>query len=287
MTTATFTFSYGIGTSFTPGSTIVIGSAAQTVNATLNDLSTPPDTEVIDGESLQYVTATVNTTVTYVGQTAAGDPVILAGSNYFVLSNDGGLAGSTTTNTTAYTLCFAAGTLISTLTGDARVEDLEIGTLVITADGRTVPVKWIGRQTVVAAFAGERARPVRVAAGALGDGLPHTDLVLTADHALILDGLAINAGALVNGTTITRDPAPERATYYHVETEAHDAILANGVAAESFVDYVGRRAFDNHAEYVALYGEDLTIAEMPLPRVTSARHVPAALRTRLAARAVA
>ena len=50
---------------------------------------------------------------------------------------------------------------------------------------------------------GQTLHPVRVSAGALGNGLPHTELVLTADHALIIDGLAINTGALVNGTTIT------------------------------------------------------------------------------------
>jgi hypothetical protein len=183
------------------------------------------------------------------------------------------------------TVCFAAGTLISTPGGSTSVETLAIGDLILTADGRTVPVKWIGRQTVQKFFAGERARPVRVAAGALGDSLPHTDLVLTADHALILDGLAINAGALVNGTTITLEPlsaVADRVTYYHVETEKHDVILANGAPAETYVDYVGRQAFDNHAEYVALYGEARTIAEMPLPRVSIARLVPPALEARLA-----
>ncbi|WP_439138116.1 Hint domain-containing protein [Roseicyclus sp.] len=184
-------------------------------------------------------------------------------------------------------VCFGAGTLIATPEGETSVEALRIGDLILTADGRAVPVKWIGRQTIVSLFAGDRARPVRVAAGALGDGLPHTDLVLTADHALILDGLAINAGALVNGTTIALDPAPDRATYYHVETEEHDIILANGVPAETFVDYVGRKVFDNYAEYVGIYGQERAITEMTLGRISSARMVPAALRARLAAARVA
>ena len=179
-------------------------------------------------------------------------------------------------------VCFAAGTCITTPSGETPVDTLRIGDLILTADGRAVPVKWIGRQTIVSLFAGDRARPVRVTAGALGNGLPHTDLVLTADHALILEGFAINAGALVNGATVTLDPAPDRATYYHVETEEHDVILANGVPAESFVDYVGRTAFDNYAEYVDLYGQERGIAEMPLARISSARLVPRALRARLA-----
>lgn len=186
-----------------------------------------------------------------------------------------------------YTTCFAVGTLIATPEGETTVETLQIGDLVTTADGRAVAVKWIGRQTVQKYFAGDRARPVRVAAGALGEGLPHTDLVLTADHALILDGLAINAGALVNGTTITLERAPQIATYYHVETEGHEVILANGAPAETYVDYIQRRVFDNYADYVDLYGDDRTITEMNLPRISAARLVPNAIRACLAVQKVA
>ncbi|MCG6942395.1 MAG: Hint domain-containing protein [Thiohalocapsa sp.] len=185
----------------------------------------------------------------------------------------------------AVPVCFAAGTLIASPDGERAVETLKIGDLITTSDGRAVPVKWLGRQTLHKIFTpAERFVPVRVTAGALGGGLPHTDLVLTAEHALILDGLAINAGALVNGTTIAYEPVerlPDRVTYYHVETECHEVILANGGPAETYVDYAARRTFDNYDEYLDLYGEERTIAEMPLPRVSAARLVPAAIRARL------
>jgi hypothetical protein len=217
---------------------------------------------------------------------------LLNGSDWYIRtqSTDGG-GGSSKTLGTIAEVCFAAGTLIATPDGERAVETLAIGAPVLTADGRIVPVRWIGRQTLHKLFTpAERFCPVRVRAGALGGGLPHTDLVLTADHALILDGLAICAGALVNGTTIVRDPAeslPDRVTYYHVETAGHEAIRANGAAAETYVDYVQRRAFDNHADYLALYGEERTIPEMDLPRISAARLVPPALRARLAAVAAA
>ncbi|MBJ6373550.1 Hint domain-containing protein [Sedimentitalea sp. CAU 1593] len=191
----------------------------------------------------------------------------------------------------SFTVCFAAGTLIATPDGETKVEALKIGDLITCEDGRAVPVKWIGRQTVHKIFTpAERFVPVRVSAGALGNGQPHCDLVLTADHALILDGLAINASALVNGTTIAYEPIdslPDRVTYYHIETENHDVILANGAPAETYVDYIARRAFDNHAEYLALYGEENPIREMPLPRVSAARLVPPAIRARLVDRSAA
>ena len=183
--------------------------------------------------------------------------------------------------------CFLTGTLIATPEGERAVETLAPGDLVTTADGRAVPVVWVGRQTMHKLFSPpERFCPVRVRAGALGAGLPHSDLRVTADHALILDGMAICAGALVNGTTIAYDPIgslPERVTYHHVETERHEAILANGAAAETYVDYVARRTFDNHAEYRALHGEERTIPEMDLPRIAAARLVPPTIRARLAA----
>ncbi|MBY6119548.1 Hint domain-containing protein [Mameliella alba] len=182
-------------------------------------------------------------------------------------------------------VCFAAGTMIATPDVECAVETLSIGDMIRTADGGTTMVKWIGRQTMHKRFTpAERFAPVRVHSGALGNDLPHTDLVLTADHALVLDGLAINAGALVNGTTITVEPIgtlPERVTYYHIETEGHEIILANGAAAETYVDYVQRRAFDNYAEYLDLYGEEPAIVEMPLPRVSAPRLVPSAIRARL------
>ncbi|MAC79172.1 MAG: hypothetical protein CML66_14035 [Rhodobacteraceae bacterium] len=183
------------------------------------------------------------------------------------------------------TECFAAGTQIATPTGEQSVETLAIGDMITTADGRDVPVMWIGRQTVHKLFTpAERFQPVRVTRGALGRGLPHSDLVLTADHALILDGLAINAGALINETTIRRDPLhslADHVTYYHVETREHDAILANGAAAETYVDYVSRRFFDNYSEYLSLYGEERVIAEMGMPRISAARLVPQSIRAGL------
>ena len=216
----------------------------------------------------------------------AGFAVIDGSGNTFVLSDSVIPDGPYTLNPSTDLTCFAAGTLIATPEGETIVESLQIGDLINTSDGRAVLVKWIGRQTVHKLFTQpERFVPVRVSAGALGDGLPHTDLVLTADHALIIDDLAINASALVNGTTIAYesiDSQPERVTYYHIETEDHDVILANGAPAETFVDYVGRKAFDNFAEYLGLYGDEQAITEMSRPRVSAARLLPPSVRTRLA-----
>ncbi len=185
-------------------------------------------------------------------------------------------------------VCFLAGTRIATPAGEVAVEALAIGDLVLTADGRVAPVRWVGVQTVVTLFADPlRSFPIRITAGALGQNLPVRDLLVSPDHALMLDGALVQAGALVNGTTIIREAAmPERFTYFHVELEDHALILAEGVPAETFLDTVTRRRFDNWADYEARYGDTgATISELPAPRIKSARQLPQALRARLAERA--
>lgn len=184
-------------------------------------------------------------------------------------------------------ICFMPGTLVATPTGSAAVETLRRGDLVLTADGAAAPVVWMGRQTVSRRFSDPlRALPIRIAAGALGEELPRRDLLVSADHALFLDGILVHAGALVNGSTVRRETnVPESWTYWHVELANHALVLAEGVAAETFIDNVDRMAFDNWAEHQALHPDDQPIAEMSFPRAKSHRQVPERLRQRLAARA--
>jgi Hint domain len=195
-------------------------------------------------------------------------------------------AGNSVTNF-GDTICFYPGTSIATPTGERPVETLAIGDLVLTREGRTMPVRWMGRQTVSTVFADKlRVLPIRITAGALGPNMPVRDLLVSPDHALLVDGILVQAGALVNGSTIRREHAvPERFTYWHVELADHSLILAEGVPAETFVDNVDRLAFDNWTEHEALYGDLPAIPELSLPRAKAARQVPMAVRARLAERA--
>ncbi|KMW58366.1 hypothetical protein AIOL_003339 [Candidatus Rhodobacter oscarellae] len=201
-----------------------------------------------------------------------------AGSMLIMRNTSQAQLSATNTNT----LCYAEGTMIATPAGEVAVEALQIGDMVRT-DGRAVPVKWIGRQTISKRFAGERAQLVRISAGALGN---HSDLYVTGDHGMMLGGFVVNASALVNACSIdwvSLAQTPEVQTVYHIETEAHDVILANGAASETYLDMPGRRAFDNYQEYLDLYGGEATIQENPMPRISSARLLPGYLRERLTA----
>ena len=240
-------------------------------------------------DPVSVIIDSTTTTQTFVGSFDGGIVVLDAVGKYTFLFNTSTLQTNDAfvVSTDPFTVCFLAGTRIATPGGESAIEDLTIGDLVVTSDGRTAPVRWIGVQSVVTVFADRlRTVPVRIMAGALGDGLPARDLFISPDHALMLDGVLVQAGALVDDTTISRmTNVPERFTYYHVELEDHALILAEGVPAETFVDNVTRRRFDNFAQYEAFYGKaDATITEMDVPRVKSARQLPAALRDRLVAR---
>jgi hypothetical protein len=186
-------------------------------------------------------------------------------------------------------ICFTAGTLIATPDGNVAVEALKRGDLVLTTDGRAVPVGWLGRQTVSTVFGDPlRVLPIRIKAGAIGENVPSRDLLLSPDHAILVEGTLIQAGALVNGTSFVREhDVPQTFTYYHVEVDDHALILAENTPAETFVDNVERLAFDNWAEHQALYPEGKSITELPLPRAKAHRQVPADIRVKLADRAQA
>ena len=109
-------------------------------------------------------------------------------------------------------------------------------------------------------------------------------LHVVADYGMVIDGYVINASALVNGTTIDFVPLaelPRHLTVYHVETETHDVILANGAASETFIDVAGRAAFDNYQDYLDLYGVERIVPEMNVPRISARRMVPFRIRQTL------
>jgi hypothetical protein len=183
--------------------------------------------------------------------------------------------------------CYCRGTLILTDSGELPVEELEIGSLVMTHRGELRRVKWIGRRSYAGRFlaANPGVQPVRFAAGSLGDGLPRRELRVSPMHAMFLDGLLVPASMLVNGAGIVRLRGLDRVDYIHVELDTHDVILAEGSASETFVDDESRMAFHNASDYFARYGEaTVATAVYCAPRVTDG-YALEAIRDRLSPRA--
>ncbi|MBR0651864.1 hypothetical protein GXW78_19505 [Roseomonas terrae] len=157
------------------------------------------------------------------------------------------------------TPCYAAGTRILTDRGEVPVEELRAGDMVVTlgmAGAWLRPVRWIGRRQVDTRRHPDPAAvlPVRIGAGALQAGVPCRELVVSPDHALYLDGALVKADRLIDGEAIRQEaPAGGRVTYFHVELDRHDVIIANGAPAESWLDCGNRSQFENAGPVVALH----------------------------------
>jgi hypothetical protein len=178
--------------------------------------------------------------------------------------------------------CFCSGTRIATPEGEVSVEALTPGDRVLTADGKISTVKWLGRQEVDVHMNNPREiNPICITAGALGDNIPARGLWVSRDHAIGIDGYLLNAGALVNGSTIYQvaQMPLEGFTYYHVETDAHELLLAEGCPAESFADYTALNTFDNVDER-----DGRVVSEMPLPRISAPRMLPDVIRQKVLSR---
>jgi hypothetical protein len=231
----------------------------------------------VDGNGISFQTTTGNDYNLYYGSGVA--QIVGTGFGTFDVE------GETLTTEPA---CFCRGTAILTAGGERPIETLRIGDVLVTASGAHRAIRWIGTRAYDPRFAARNPSvwPVRIAAGALADGVPKRDLFVSPCHALYLDGVLVEASHLLNFVTITQPAPASIIDYVHVELESHDVILAEGAPAETFLDRDCRAMFDNAATYKALY-PDAVSATAP---VFYARRVEngaalASIRARLAVRA--
>jgi hypothetical protein len=199
-------------------------------------------------------TVTISDTLGTVGVVNVSDPTGGLGQSAFSVKTGGSGAGTYVELDTTVP-CFLRGTRIATARGEVAVEDLCIGDLVVTASGCPQPVTWIGTRAYVTSLLPEDVRagllPVRIAAGALGEGRPARDLFVSPEHMMCIGDVLVPAGKLLNGTTITRAEDPGVVQYFHVELPRHSVILAEGAPAESFLDTGNRNMFGNVLDYLA------------------------------------
>jgi Hint domain len=192
---------------------------------------------------------------------------------------------------TSTPVCYVEGTLIRTPHGDVPVEALEVGDLVETGSGELRPVKWLGHRVIdCRAHANPRlVRPIRIAQDAFGPSRPSQDLYVSTGHSICVDlcgEVLIPASNLVNGATIAQIEVDE-VSYWHVELESHDILIANNLPAESYFDHGNRGFFDESgATLEAFEGRAKTHADFCRPVVLDGP-VLAFVRERLMARAEA
>jgi Hint domain len=173
------------------------------------------------------------------------------------LSGRSSLAQPTSVSPVAHRSCFLAGTRIKTAEGEINIEELRIGDSVLTGSGEAKPIKFIGRRRVSRERTGpwNGEGPVKISRFTIDGKAPHSDLYVSPEHAIYIDGILIRASNLINGVTIVADAKPDALSlnYLHIELDTHEAILAEGLAVES-LQRDNIYAFDNADEYVSLYG---------------------------------
>ena len=187
--------------------------------------------------------------------------------------------------------CYLPGTMILTPSGQVPVERLRSGDALVTRFGGIRRLKWVGIQRYAGRFLARNPDliPVCIKANALGEGLPLRDLYVSPGHSMLVDDTLLLAKALVNGITVTQDEPPALVTYYSLEFEVHDCVIAEGMFSESYADAPGfRNRFHNAAEFHALYPDYVAPKALQLcaPRPESGPALDAALRP-LVARAAA
>ena len=143
-------------------------------------------------------------------------------------------------------ICFTPGTRIETPRGHIAIEDLREDDEVQTKDNGVQQVRWTGSRRMSGArlFAMPHLRPIRFAAGALGQ-VPDEELLVSPQHRLLIKGDAardlfntsevlVAARDLVNDSTIRVDNTVRQVTYIHLLFDTHQVLWANGVETESF-----------------------------------------------------
>jgi Hint domain len=151
--------------------------------------------------------------------------------------------------------CFRDDTLITTPSGDRRVQDLIIGDNVLTLRGAR-RINWIGHRHIDCRRhpSPDKVWPVRIPAGTFGDGLPSRDLWLSPDHAIFIDGVLVPAKHLIDGEAIVQVQLSE-VTYFHIELAEHAILFAEDLPVESYLDSGDRMNFANGDAPIRLHAD--------------------------------
>ncbi|PZX14570.1 Hint domain-containing protein [Celeribacter halophilus] len=255
--------------------TFIIGSAAEAGGDSITGGSGPDDTTDIDTVDLSSIdpdSYTIN---------ATEDPL-----------DSGALTGTVNFDTGEVLsfsgieiICFTKGTEIITSEGPVAVENLKTGDLVMTMDHGMQPLRWMGRKKLnsIDLEASPKLKPIKIAAGALGNGTPLNDLMVSRQHRILVRSaiadrmfgvqeILVAAIKLVGHPGIEVVEDAESVEYFHMLFDQHEIVFSNGAATESL--FTGPEALkavseDARAEILELF-PDIATQTALLP----ARHIP-------------
>lgn len=148
--------------------------------------------------------------------------------------------------TAVVTPCFTPGTMIGTPAGEVPVEALAAGDKVITRDNGIQTIRWVGKRAVSrgALAANPHLKPVLIRRGALGDGLPERDMMVSPNHRMLVANersvlhfaereVLVAAKHLAAGRQV-QTVESIGTVYIHFMFDRHEVVLSNGAWSESF-----------------------------------------------------
>lgn len=127
--------------------------------------------------------------------------------------------------------------------------------------------------------------PIQFKTNALGNLDPVSTLHCSPNHAFLIEDCLVEAKTLLNGATIRQVESWDESTvtYYSIELENHGLVWANGLLTETIFacrsgENDSREAWDNHAEYLAIYDQGGNMQMLAHPRIPLARNLPNRIR---------
>ena len=142
--------------------------------------------------------------------------------------------------------CFTPGTTIATAKGERLVEELTIGDRIITRDNGIQEIAWVGHKEMTGKqlVQNPHLKPILIKAGALGNGLPERDMMVSPNHRVLVasdltqlyfeENEVLAAAKHMVGANGIHAIDVMQTTYVHFMFERHEVILSNGAWTESF-----------------------------------------------------
>lgn len=203
-------------------------------------------TAMVDGSAQEYRLVALSDGGSVLGYTFDGEWPPEGVELSSVWNGTGDSDGQSLSNSSMLAPCFARGVMIATPDGDVAIETLEVGDLVLTGDRGAQPIRWIGQAKLAARDLASREclRPIRIAAGALGESSPRTDLVVSPQHRIVVRSkvaqrmfgtpevlVAAKQLCQIDGIDIATDL--DVVEYFHMLFDQHEVVFSNGAETES------------------------------------------------------
>jgi len=190
--------------------------------------------------------------ISFTSEPSVINGTLLAKKSISFINDDGNI----TIN--APVICYLKGSKILTSKGYVAIENIYVDDEIVTKntivnnkylkyntnnEEELKKVIWISSFTP--ANLNNDSFPICFKAGTFGENLPIEDLFISPNHSIFINNQLICAKHLVNGTTIFQDTSKITLEYYHLELNTHSLIIANGLLAESYLDWGQRYVFKN------------------------------------------